>query len=91
MRIFLAEGMMITLIGCIFGLSIGLIFCVLQQRYGWVKMGEANFIFSNAYPIAIKWKDIVLVFVTVSVFSFIAASLASNLSVKNIGHINQDL
>ncbi len=90
-RIFLAEGMMITLIGCIFGLSIGLIFCVLQQRYGWVKMGEANFVFSNAYPIAIKWKDIVLVFVTVTVFSFIAASLASNLSVKNIGHINQDL
>ncbi len=90
-RIFLAEGMMITLIGCIFGLSIGLIFCVLQQRYGWVKMGEANFVFSNAYPIAIKWKDIVLVLVTVSVFSFIAASLASNLSVKNIGHINQDL
>ena len=90
-RIFLAEGMMITLIGCIFGLLIGLTFCVLQQRFGWVKMGEANFIFSNAYPIAIKWKDIVLVFVTVTVFSFIAASLASNLSVKNIGQINQDL
>lgn len=90
-RIFLVEGMMITLIGCIFGLAIGLLFCLLQQQYGWVKMGDANFIFSNAYPIAIKWKDIALVFITVSFFSFIAASLASNLSVKKIDHINQDL
>jgi len=90
-RIFLAEGMMITLTGCIFGLLIGLIFCLLQQGFGWVKMGDANFMFSNAYPIALKWKDFVLVFATVSFFSFIAAGLASNLSVKKIDRINQDL
>lgn len=90
-RIFLAEGMMITLTGCIFGIAIGLIFCLLQQRFGWVKMGDANFMFSNAYPIALKWKDFVLVFVTVSFFSFIAAGLASNLSVKKIDRINKDL
>ena len=90
-RIFLAEGMMITLTGCIFGVLIGLIFCLLQQHFGWVKMGDANFMFSNAYPIALKWKDFVLVFATVSFFSFIAAGLASNLSVKKIGRINQDL
>mgnify|MGYP003574890573 CR=1 FL=1 len=90
-RIFLAEGMMITLTGCIFGVLIGFIFCLLQQRFGWVKMGDANFMLSNAYPIALKWKDFVLVFVTVSFFSFIAAGLASNLSVKKIDRINQDL
>ncbi|SOD20262.1 ABC transporter permease [Pedobacter xixiisoli] len=90
-RIFLAEGMMITLTGCIFGIVIGLIFCLLQQHFGWVKMGDANFMLSNAYPIALKWKDFVLVFVTVSFFSFIAAGLASNLSVKKIDRINQDL
>ncbi|MNK38106.1 Lipoprotein-releasing system transmembrane protein LolE [compost metagenome] len=90
-RIFLAEGMMITLTGCIFGILIGLIFCLLQQSFGWVKMGDANFMLSNAYPIALKWKDFLLVFVTVSFFSFIAAGLASNLSVKKIDRINQDL
>lgn len=90
-RIFLIEGMMITLTGCIFGLLLGLGFCLLQQYFGWIKMGEANFVFSNAYPVALKWKDFVLVFVTVSFFSIIAAGLASNLSVKKIDHINQDL
>jgi lipoprotein-releasing system permease protein len=90
-RIFLVEGMMITLSGCIFGLVIGFIFCLFQQRFGWFKMGESNLLISNAYPIAFKWKDFLLVFLTVSFFSFIASTLASNLSVKKIDHLNQDL
>ena len=90
-RIFLVEGMMITLSGCIFGLVIGFIFCLCQQQFGWFKMGESNLLISNAYPIAFKWKDFLLVFLTVSFFSFIASTLASNLSVKKIDHLNQDL
>lgn len=90
-RIFLLEGMMITLTGCIFGLLIGFLFCLLQQRYGWFKMGESNLLVSNAYPIALKWKDFLLVFTTVSIFSLIASALASNLSVRKIDHLNKDL
>ncbi|RZL51142.1 MAG: ABC transporter permease [Pedobacter sp.] len=90
-RIFLLEGMMITLAGCIFGLIIGFIFCLLQQKYGWFKMGESNLLISNAYPIAFKLNDFILVFVTVSIFSLIASALASNLSVKKIDHLNKDL
>ncbi len=90
-RIFLLEGMMITLTGCIVGLVSGLIFCLLQQKYGWFKMGESNLLIGNAYPIALKWKDFLLVFITVSFFSLIASALASNLSVKKIDHLNKDL
>ncbi|WP_410222005.1 ABC transporter permease [Pedobacter sp.] len=90
-RIFLAEGMMITLAGCIFGLLLGLIFCLLQQHFGWIKMGEENIVLSNAYPIAVKWQDFVLVFITVGIFSFLASKLASNLSVKKVDQFNKDL
>lgn len=90
-RIFLLEGMMITLAGCVFGLLLGFTFCFLQQKYGWVKMGESNLLIPNAYPIALKWKDFILVFVTVTFFSFIASALASNLSVKTVDHLNKDL
>ena len=90
-HIFLAEGMMITLSGCVFGLIAGFVFCVVQQQYGFVKMGEATIIATNAYPIGIKWTDFVLVFITVTLFSFIASSLASNLSVKRMDKLNQDL
>ena len=90
-RIFLFEGMMITMTGCIFGLLIGFIFCLVQQKYGVFKMSEENLVIANAYPVAFKWKDFMLVFLTVSVFSFVASALSSNLSVKKINHLNQDL
>lgn len=90
-QIFLLEGMMITLAGCILGLIIGFAFCLMQQKYGWVKMSQENLLISNAYPIAFKWTDFVLVFVTVSLFSFIASWLSARLSVKKINVINQDL
>ncbi|WP_432712581.1 FtsX-like permease family protein [Pedobacter sp.] len=90
-RIFLFEGMMITMTGCIFGLLIGLAFCLAQQKYGFVKMSEEALMMPNAYPIAIKWMDLLLVFVTVTLFSFVASALSANLSVKKINHINQDL
>ena len=90
-RIFLFEGMMITMTGCIFGLLIGLVFCLLQQKYGFVKMSEDDLLIPNAYPVAIKWMDLLLVFCTVTIFSFVASALSSNLSVKKINHINKDL
>jgi lipoprotein-releasing system permease protein len=90
-RIFLLEGMMITMAGCIFGLIIGFGFCLLQQKFGLVKMSQDNLVITNAYPVALKWKDFLLVFLTVSIFSFMASALSSNLSVKKINHLNQDL
>ena len=90
-QIFLVEGMMITLSGCVFGLIAGFAFCVLQQYYGFVKMGEATLLATNAYPIGLKWTDFLLVFITVSLFSLFASSLASSLSVKKIDKLNQDL
>ena len=90
-QIFLLEGMMITMAGCVIGLIIGFIFCLLQQKYGFVKMSQENLMISNSYPIAFKWTDFLLVFVTVSLFSFIASALSARLSVKKINDVNQDL
>ncbi len=90
-RIFLFEGMMITLSGCILGLIIGLIFCLFQQAFGMIKMADADISAITAYPISLKWKDFILVFVTVGIFSFLASALSSSLSVKKINQINQTI
>ncbi len=90
-KIFLLEGMMITLTGCIFGIITGFIFCYLQQQFGWIKMGGAALLFTDAYPIAFKWTDFVLVFVTVAFFSFFASVLAAGLSIKQLHQFNKDL
>ncbi|WP_285009994.1 ABC transporter permease [Pedobacter faecalis] len=90
-RIFFLEGMMITMTGCIGGLALGFAFCFLQKQFGFFKMSQENLVIANAYPVAFKAMDFVLVFLTVGVFSFVASALSANLSVKRINYLNKDL
>ncbi len=89
-KIFFIEGMMIALIGCIAGLAAGYLFCIAQKEFGFIKMAEENFI-TDAYPVAMKWTDFFLVFLTVSFISSIASAISSRLSVKSLADIKADL
>ena len=88
--IFFFEGMMISAIGCIAGIVFGLVFCILQQRYGWVKMGSRMSII-DAYPVSLRFSDFVLVFLAVSVIAVIASVISARLSIKGLNDIKQDL
>jgi lipoprotein-releasing system permease protein len=89
-RVFFFEGMMIAMIGCIAGLAVGLIFCLLQQHYGFIKMSE-NVAVVNGYPIKILIRDFILVLSTVSIISVIASAISARLSVKGLDDIKHDL
>jgi len=89
-RIFFFEGMMISIIGCIAGIVLGLAFCILQQRFGLVKMGSKLSVL-DAYPVSLRISDFVLVFLTVSAVSVIASGISARLSVKRLNDIKQDL
>lgn len=88
--IFFIEGMMISMVGCVAGLIVGYLFCILQQRYGFIKMGDFNLI-TDSYPITLKWLDFVVVLGTVLTVSILASYISSRLSVKNIEAIRDDL
>jgi lipoprotein-releasing system permease protein len=88
--IFFFEGMMITAIGCVIGIVLGTIFCLLQQHYGWIKMG-AKMTVLDSYPIDLKIKDFGLVLLTVGGISVIAAGISARLSIKGLDEIKQDL
>jgi lipoprotein-releasing system permease protein len=88
--IFFFEGMMISVIGCVGGLILGLIVCLMQKQFGFIKMGSAISVL-DAYPVAFKLSDIGLVFITVIVIAVIASGISSNLSVKRLDEIKQDL
>ncbi|MCQ6959661.1 FtsX-like permease family protein [Mucilaginibacter aquariorum] len=88
--IFFFEGMMISIIGCVGGLILGLIVCLVQKQFGFIKMGSAISVL-DAYPVAFKLSDIGLVFITVIVIAIIASGISSNLSVKRLDEIKQDL
>lgn len=88
--IFFFEGMMISITGCIGGVIVGFIFCLLQQQFGLVKMGGALMVI-DAYPVDMKFVDFILVFLTVTGIAVIASGISARLSVKGLDEIKQDL
>jgi lipoprotein-releasing system permease protein len=88
--IFFFEGMMISGIGCIAGMVVGLIFCLFQQKYGFIKMGASMSVI-DAYPIELRVKDFGLVLLTVGFIAVMASWISSRLSIKNLDDIKGDL
>ena len=88
--IFFIEGMLIALIGCFSGLVLGLAFCMAQKQFGFIKMDNYGSVI-DAYPIALRISDFVLVFFTVIGISVIASAISARLSVKGLDDIKQDL
>ena len=71
-RIFLFEGRMISFIGAVSGVIIGLVLCLIQQEYGIISLGNAGSFIVDAYPVSVHTWDVVLVFVTVLIVGFIS-------------------
>ncbi|MBQ8486659.1 MAG: FtsX-like permease family protein [Prevotella sp.] len=72
-RIFLFEGRLISAIGAVVGIAVGLLLCWLQQYYGIVKLGSSSGAFVvNAYPVSVHPDDLLIIFVTVLVVGFLA-------------------
>ena len=70
-RIFLFEGRMISVIGAVAGILIGLLLCWLQQEYGLVALGRSSGSFVvDAYPVSVHPEDIVVVLLTVIAVGF---------------------
>ena len=72
-RIFLFEGRLISAIGAILGIVLGLALCWAQQTYGLVKLGSSSASFVvNAYPVSVHPEDVILIFITVLVVGFLS-------------------
>lgn len=72
-NIFLIEGWLISGLGAILGIIIGLLLCWGQQTFGWVKMGQsAGSFLIEAYPVSIHTADIFVIFATVLAVSIVA-------------------
>ena len=72
--IFLFEGRIISAIGAVVGILLGLLLCWLQQEFGLVHMGDsAGSFVVNAYPVSVHYYDVAIVFVTVLLIGWAAA------------------
>ena len=72
-RIFLFEGRLISAVGALVGIALGLLLCWLQQTFGLVGLGRSSGAFVvDAYPVSVHPEDILLVFITVIAVGFLA-------------------
>jgi lipoprotein-releasing system permease protein len=73
-RIFMAEGLLISLTGAMLGLFLGGLICWLQQTFGMVPLegGSESFVI-DAYPVEMRIMDFLFVFLTVFGIGVLAA------------------
>lgn len=75
-RIFLIEGWLISALGAVIGIALGLLACWLQQTYGIISMGKSAGAFVvDAYPVSVHATDILIIFATVLIVSVVAVWL----------------
>ena len=74
-RIFLTEGWLITVLGMLVGLALGVAVVLLQQRFGLVSM-PGNFVVS-AYPVSLQARDLLWTVAGVSVIGLMMALIPS--------------
>ena len=74
-KIFMNEGLLISVAGGLIGLLLGIILVLLQQRFGFVKFGSGGNYVVDAYPVLLRFKDVLLIFATILVVGCTSAFL----------------
>jgi len=70
--LFFTKSMLTVFFGILLGLAVGLLLAYLQQNFGFIGMGNGNFVV-NAYPVAIALNDVFLVSATVLIIGLLAS------------------
>lgn len=75
--VFLWEGVVVGSIGTIAGITVGVVLCVIQQRFEVFRFDPQTFIMS-AIPVSIAWPEVLAVGLLTLVSSFIATILPAH-------------
>lgn len=72
-KIFLYNGWMISLVGAIIGLFLGLTIALGQQYFGWLKFPSEGAFVQNVYPVEVHLIDVFFVFAVVVAIGYTVA------------------
>jgi lipoprotein-releasing system permease protein len=78
-KIFLLQGSLLSLIGGIIGLLLGIIVVVVQQQFNLVMITE-----TLAYPVVFSIENVIIVFLTIISLGFISSWIASSRVTKKL-------
>ena len=71
-QVFFLQGVMMTTLGGLIGIILGIILVFLQLQFSWVSITP-----SLAYPVKFEWSNVLVVFLTISLLGMLSARLAS--------------
>jgi len=81
-KIFLLEGMIISLAGALLGLGLGYLFCLLQQKIGLLSMGLQTGVV-NFYPVKMEGIDFISTCITIIAVTLLASWRPSALAARS--------
>ena len=81
-QIFVAEGWLISIIGAVIGLVLGIALCLMQMKFGLIRLSaDTSNLVVSTYPVALKGTDIALILVVVAAVGLLA-SLATTRAMR---------
>lgn len=72
-RVFLFQGIMLSFLGCMAGLLLGVVIVLIQQQFSLWMLSP-----TLAYPVSFSFLNLFIVFTTIMTLSFLASKIASD-------------
>jgi len=82
-RVFFLQGSLMTILGGIVGIVIGFLIVVLQKTFALVMITS-----TLPYPVTLKFENVVIVFLTISVLGVLASKIASVRITKSLVEVH---
>lgn len=84
-RVFAWESLFVTALGGIVGIVSGVGLCLLQERYGLLRLGgDPTTLILPSYPVKVEWGDLLLTFLPIAVIGVITAVSASGFARRRL-------
>ena len=87
-KIFFNEGLLVSVVGGLLGLSLGIVAVLSQQYFGIIRLGNGGNYIIDAYPVALELADVALVFFTITTIGSLASFFTANKSIKNMDDVS---
>ncbi|MFN7099039.1 MAG: ABC transporter permease, partial [Flavobacterium sp.] len=72
-NIFLLQGTLLSVLGGVLGLFLGIVIVLLQEHFQWIMLTE-----SLAYPVVFSFENVAIVMTTIVILGFLASLIASS-------------
>jgi len=83
-KLFVTEGLLISVTGGLLGLLIGVAVILIQQYFGLLKLGGSGAFVIDAYPVWLRLEDVTAVFLTVLVIGGVSSVITVYQALKNL-------